>query len=267
MTEISSPTISTLPPRTLQDTVLERLARDIVRGRYAEGAYLPTEAVLAAEFAVGRSTVREVVRVLVSKAMLEVRPRNGTRVRPRAQWRQLDRDLVRWTFAEGPDPALLHDLIEVRRIVEPEAAALAAERAVAADLLAMESAFRAMEAALPDDLSACVAADVAFHSALLYATGNTVLKEFETMIEAALGAAFQLSTTSVISYTRTLAAHWAVYDAVRCRAPEAARSAMLDLLTVAQEDIRKSTGGTERRHEMSPNSGAKEGLATPETGH
>ena len=259
--------ISPLPPRTLQDTVLERLGRDIVKGRYGEGTFLPTEAELAAEFSVGRSTVREVVRVLVSKAMLEVRPRNGTRVRPRTEWRQLDRDLVRWTFAEGPDPALLNDLIEVRRIVEPEAAALAAERAGAADLLAMESAYRAMEAALPGDLSACVAADVAFHSALLCATGNTVLKEFETMIEAALGAAFQLSTTSVQSYTRTLSAHWAVYDAVRCRAPEAARAAMLDLLTVAREDIRKSTGGKERSPELPPQAVSTAGFPGLETGH
>lgn len=254
MTEIGLPNVGTLPTRTLQDTVLERLARDIVKGRHAEGTYLPTEAELAVAFGVGRSTVREVVRVLVSKAMLEVRPRNGTRVRPRSQWRQLDPDLVRWTFSEGPDPALLHDLIEVRRIVEPAAAALAAERAGAADLLAMESAFRAMEAALPGDLSACVTADVAFHAALLCATGNTILKEFETMIEAALGAAFHLSTTSVQSYTRTLSAHWAVYDAVRCRAPEAARSAMMQLLDVAREDIRNSTVGTGRNPEMAQKS-------------
>jgi GntR family galactonate operon transcriptional repressor len=266
MMERGSHTTGAAVPRTLQDAVLERLARDIVKGRYGEATLLPTEAELAAEFAVGRSTVREVVRVLVSKAMLEVRPRNGTRVRPRAQWRQLDPDLVRWTFAEGPDPALLHDLIEVRRIVEPEAAALAAERAVASDLLAMEKAYRAMEAALPGDLSACVAADVAFHSALLCATGNTVLKEFEAMIEAALGAAFLLSTTSVQSYTRTLAAHWAVYDAVRCRMPEAARSAMLDLLTVAQEDIRKSTGGKERSPEMTPQAVSKLDPAALNTG-
>lgn len=245
MTLDASPESGPLPARTLQDTVLERLARDIVKGRFAEGALLPTEADLAAEFAVGRSTVREAVRVLVSKAMLEVRPRNGTRVRPRSQWRQLDRDLVRWTFAEGPDPALLRDLMEVRRIVEPAAAELAAARAVAADLLALETAYRAMEAALPDDLPACVAADIAFHTALLGATGNAILKEFETMIEAALGAAFQLSTTSVQSYTRTLSAHWAVYDAIRCRSPQTARAALLDLLTVAQDDIRTSIGARE----------------------
>jgi GntR family transcriptional regulator, galactonate operon transcriptional repressor len=236
------PDIGSHRPRTLQDRVLERLGRDIVRGRYAEGVFLPTEADLAREFSVGRSTLREVVRVLVSKGMLEVQTRTGTRVRPRSEWRKLDRDVVGWTFAEGPDPALLRDLIEVRRIVEPEAADLAARRAGAADLLQLERAYRAMEAALPHDLTACVAADVAFHTALLNATGNVVLKEFETMVEAALGAAFQLSTMSVQSYSRTLAAHWAVYDAVRCRAPTVAREAMLDLLSIAQEDIRSSTG-------------------------
>jgi DNA-binding FadR family transcriptional regulator len=259
------------PARTLQDTVLERLARDIVRGRYGEGATLPTEADLAQEFAVGRSTVREAVRVLVSKGMIEVRPRNGTRVRLRSDWRQLDPDLVRWTFAEGPDPGLLHDLIEVRRIVEPEAAALAARRAGAADLLAIEQAFRAMEAAHPGDLGACVAADVAYHAALLRATGNSVLREFETMIEAALSAAFRLSTSWAQTYSRTLVAHWSVYDAIRCRAPDAARAAMLDLLDVAQDDIRHGTGKAGRGPQQAqpgtdlPPLAARPGPPAPET--
>lgn len=229
--------------RTLQESVLEQLAREIVAGRYPEGAHLPTEAALAQAFGVGRSTLREAVRVLVSKGMLEVSPRNGTRVRPRADWRRLDSDLLRWTFELAPDPVLLNDLIEARRIVEPEAAALAAERACAADLVALEQAFLAMQAALPKDMAACVAADVAFHTALLSATGNSVLREFEAMIAAALDRAFRLSTTAaVVTYERTLSAHRAVYEAVRSRDPTAARRAMLELLAVAEDDIRKTTG-------------------------
>lgn len=154
-----------------------------------EAANMPTEAELAREVAVRRSTVREVVRVLVSKGMLEVRPRNGTRVCPRSQWRQLDRDLVRWTFAEGPDPSLLRDLIEMRRIVEPGSAALAAS-----DLLTLETAYHAMEAALPHDIRACVAADVAS-----YGAASAGPAERRMRAQATLAAATDASRMSIAS--------------------------------------------------------------------
>jgi DNA-binding FadR family transcriptional regulator len=209
-----------------------------VRGRYRPGELLPVEAELSAALAVGRSSLREAVRVLVDKGMLEVKPRIGTRVTPRTAWRRLDPDVIRWSLRGGPDPGFFAALIEARRIFEPAAAALAAERATAKHLAAIEAAYLGMEAAIPDQLDACVEQDLAFHRAVLAAADNPVLLEFEAIIDAALSAAFRLSTSLSTSYKNTLDAHRVVLEAIRMRDAERARAAMLGLLEVAEDDLR-----------------------------
>lgn len=223
--------------RTLHRTVLDTLATDIISGHYPTGEALPTEAELCKSLSVGRSTVREAIRVLVDKGMLEVRTRNGTRVRPRQDWRRLDADLIRWTFGFGPDPALFADLIEARRIFEPAAAALAAERANARNLAQIEESFLAMARNILRDLEQGVEADIGFHTAILAASANSVLMEFETVIDTALRAAFRYSAQSTHSHQEMLECHRAVYEAIRLRQPDVARIAMLDLLNLAEQDL------------------------------
>jgi DNA-binding FadR family transcriptional regulator len=221
----------------LHRAVVDRLALDIVRGRHRAGALLPVEADLSAALEVGRSSLREAVRVLVDKGMLEVKPRIGTRVTARGAWRRLDPDVIRWTLSAGPDPEFFSALIEARRIFEPAAAELAAKRATAGQVAAIEAAFLGMAAAIPHQLDTCVAHDLAFHRAVLAASGNPVLLEFEAIIDAALSAAFRLSTSLSDSYESTLDAHRVVLDAIRLRDAARARAAMLGLLQVAERDL------------------------------
>lgn len=227
----------------LHRQVVDQIAMQIVKGDYPAGGFLPVEADLCEKLGVGRSSVREAMRVLTDKGMVDVRTRSGARVLDRNSWRRLDPDMVRWTVDSGADREFLVDLVEARRIFEPAAAALAAERATGADLASIEAALEAMEAALSrvdhhGDLEASVDADVAFHKAILAGTGNAVLGEFEAIIEAALRAAFKLSTELARSYELTIAAHREVYEAIRLRDGERARTAMDDLLRVAAEDLR-----------------------------
>ncbi len=233
----SNATAPSVRLRTLHRTVLDTLAANIISGGYPIGEAIPTEAELCKSLAVGRSTLREAIRVLVDKGMLEVRTRNGTRVRPRQDWRRLDADLIRWTFGFGPDHALFADLIEARRIFEPAAAALAAERANARNLAQIEECYLAMARDLPSDLEQGVEADIGFHTAILAASGNSVLMEFETVIDTALRAAFRYSARSTHSTEKTLDCHRAVYEAIRLRQPNVAREAMLDLLSLAEHDL------------------------------
>jgi len=233
----SLPARAPLRKGRLHRAVVDGLALEIVRGKYPPEAPLPVEAELASALAVGRSSLREAVRVLVDKGMLEVKPRIGTRVTPRTAWRRLDPDVIRWTLAAGPDPGFFAALIEARRIFEPAAAELAARRATAKDLAAIEAAFLGMEAAIPDQLDACVEHDLAFHRAVLAASSNPVLLEFEAIIDAALSAAFRLSTSLSNSYKNTLDAHRVVLEAIRARDAPGARSAMLGLLEVAEDDL------------------------------
>lgn len=229
----------------LHRQVVEQIATQIIKGDYPAGSFLPVEADLCEKLGIGRSSVREAMRVLTDKGMVEVRPRSGARVLDRASWRRLDPDMVRWTLDGGADREFLADLLEARRIFEPAAAALAAERATGADLAHIEAALVAMEVALSADgesrdIEACVDADVLFHNAILAGTGNVVLREFEAVIEAALRAAFKVSAELARSYDLTIAAHREVYEAIRLRDVARARAAMDKLLRVASEDLRLS---------------------------
>lgn len=226
--------------RGLHKIVVEALALDIIKGRYDVGSFLPVEAELAQGLGVGRSSVREAMRVLVDKGMIEVRTRIGARVTDPEHWRRLDPDVVRWSLAVGPNEKFFADLLEARRIVEPQAAALASRRATAAHLAAIEEALNAMSAAMPDDMEACVEADVAFHYAVLVASGNPVLQEFEIIIDAALRVAFALSASLAQSYALTIASHHDVFEAIRMREPGRAQAAMSKLLDVAAQDLRLS---------------------------
>lgn len=227
----------------LHRQIVEQIAMQIIKGVYPAGSFLPVEAELCEILGVGRSSVREAMRVLTDKGMVDVRTRSGARVLDRGAWRRLDPDMVRWTLDRGADRQLFADLVEARRIFEPAAAALAAGRATGADLASIEAALVAMEAALSEDgerrdIEACVDADVLFHKAILAGTGNPVLGEFEAIIEAALRAAFKVSTELARSYELTIAAHREVYEAIRLRHADRARAAMDDLLRVASEDLR-----------------------------
>lgn len=228
----------TTRPARLHNAVVEQLAQRIVGGYYKPGDVLPNEADLCAELMVGRSSIREAVRVLADKGLLSVRPRIGTRVLPPSAWKRLDSDLIRWSAQGKPDPAFLSALLEARRIFEPAAAELAARRATAKDLAAIEAGYVGMvEASRQNDLVAGVEADIAFHRALLKGTGNPILAEFESIIEAALRSAFRYTTEASSAYNKTLDAHGDVLDAVRMRDTERARQTMRSLLDVAEADL------------------------------
>lgn len=245
MTAHSANSTKTGAPKTrggLHRKVVDHLAMQIIGGEFVAGQSLPVEADLCEAMGVGRSSVREAMRVLADKGMVDVRPRTGARVLDRASWRRLDPDLIGWMLKAGADREFLADLVEARRIVEPAAAALAAQRATGADLARIDAALDAMRRAMPEsgntlDVIAAVEADVAFHKAVLTASGNSVLEEFEIIIDAALRAAFRLSAEMSRSFAPTISAHVRVYESIRMRDAVEAQSAMSDLLNMAAKDL------------------------------
>jgi DNA-binding FadR family transcriptional regulator len=218
--------------------VVRELAQRIFSGTFPPGEALPNEARLCADLAVSRTALREAVRVLGAKGLVESRPRTGTRVRPREEWNLLDLEVLDWHDGMAPDPDFVRSLLEARRILEPAAAELAAERATGRDIARMEAALEGMTAALPRDIEACCRADLDFHAALLEASHNLVFRQLIATISAALMSGFRLSTHLATSYEKTLAAHGEVLERIRLRDPAGARAAMLDLLGVAFDDLR-----------------------------
>jgi DNA-binding FadR family transcriptional regulator len=223
--------------RFKSEHVVEALGRRIVCGELAAGDTLPTEAELAQKMHLSRPSLREGLRALALKGLLEARTRRGTTVNPKEHWNVLDPDVLRWLAAAPPDPAFFMDLLDVRVIFEPAAARIAASRASPDQILAIETAFRAMAGALPDDVEGCCRHDLAFHELIIAATGNRLLIRFADAIRTALLAAFRLSSNARESYQNSLAEHWAVAAAIRRRAPDDAERAMRDLLAGTARDL------------------------------
>ncbi|KFC63745.1 GntR domain protein (Modular protein) [Bosea sp. LC85] len=227
------------------------LGAAIVRGEIAPGTVLPPEHELEAHYRVGRSVVREAMKTLAAKGLVSVRPRHGTHVRPAQDWMLLDSDVLGWVrIGGGLDRSLLLALEETRAIIEPAAAALAAQRATPEDVWRIKAALAAMDAGQFDP-QAAIAADKAFHLAILEATHNPVLRSFRGAIDAILSAIFDIT---VGVFTGNLPNHAAVARAIEARNAKQAREAMEVLLgytyghllsdgAITPPDLKKSTLG------------------------
>ncbi len=221
----------------IHDSVVSAIGRWILGGVYGPADLLPREDDLAEKLGVSRTSVREAVKVLSAKGLLQARPRVGIRVRSRDDWNLLDPLVLSWHPDVGRDAALITSLIEARRIIEPAAAALAAVRATGADLARIEQAYLGMERNVRTDLEACCEADLRFHASLIAASHNVVLKGLTGTIEAALRATFTVTNRLMTAQSRALAAHRAVFECVRMRDADGARAATIDLLGVAAHDL------------------------------
>ncbi|MGH7044347.1 MAG: FadR/GntR family transcriptional regulator [Acetobacteraceae bacterium] len=225
---ISFPSADLLPlKRNLREQLVEQLGGDIVSGRLQPGEALPNEEVLLNRYDVSRTVLREALHVLSGKGLLDARPRRGTIVRPRSEWSQLDPEILGWRHAatEVGGQSLDH-LMELRRIIEPAAAALAAKRATAEDRAAMTGAYRAMEKA-GRDVTDFVDADVRFHVACLGAARNEFLLPVAHVIRASLVASMRITNRDgETNRTVSLPLHKAVLDAILSRDAASARDAM-----------------------------------------
>lgn len=229
---------------------LDTLGRRIVGGVYAEGETLPIETELMEDLGVSRTTLREVIRTLIAFGLVEVRPRSGTRVRPRNYWHQLSRDVMRWMMPlEGFNVELMGAIDEAREIFEPAAAAMAAERASRSAVTTIRIAYDKMElAATKGDAMAAVYADREFHLAILQSTGNSILEAFDTAIDAILGQLFRYSIEMHMeNFRNNLANHCRVLEAIERKDPAAARQAMLETIwytrsCLSDHNLTKSLG-------------------------
>ncbi|WND38780.1 FCD domain-containing protein [Streptomyces sp. BB1-1-1] len=220
--------------RGVHGQVVHKLGARIVGGEIAEGEILDIGA-LGAELDVSLTVMREALKVLAGKGLTDARQKRGTFVRERTHWNLLDADVIRWRMETGDGGQLLRDLSDVRSIVEPAAAHRAALHRTAADLAALEAALEAMGRTRTDP-TAAAEADVAFHRALLAATGNELLRRMDMLLEPGLRERDRMVHAHADA-DDPVPSHRAVLDAIRDRAPTRAESAMLDLLAKAAEDL------------------------------
>jgi GntR family transcriptional repressor for pyruvate dehydrogenase complex len=223
----------------LHRTLLEALVADIVRGTLAEGARLPTEAGLAQRFGVSRGVAREGLRSLEERGLVTVKHGSGASVRPATEWDMFNPDVIAAVLSSDRGPQLLGDYLECRRLLEIEAAGLAAERATRAHLVALTDALDAMTAAAvqtpagPSAEDRFHAADVAFHRAVIHATGNRALGSMTEPVHRALAAARRPLARPDLRLERSLPEHRRILGAIADGDAGAAREPMrAHLLTV-----------------------------------
>lgn len=205
-------------------------------GYYAVGASLPPEPILCEEFGVSRTVVREAIKSLVAKGLLSTGPKVGTRVMPDAHWNWFDPDVVAWQASCGLTPAFLKDLQELRRLVEPAAVRLAAERATPEDIAHIEAAYAGMKLAVEEG-GDYVTYDLRFHEGLLQASHNRMLVQMSKALNALLRTSFEISTRIKDGTKNSLPLHRAVLNAVIARNPAKAERAVMVLIEGARQDI------------------------------
>jgi DNA-binding FadR family transcriptional regulator len=231
---------SSLPRLGLHHEIAGRIGFLIAQGRIKPGVVLPNEAALGTEFGVSRTALREAIKVLASKGLVEVRRKTGTRVRQHAEWNMLDPEVLSWLFSGNGIPAGMPDLLEVRKVVEPAAARMAALRATAEDVAEIREAFSGMERAT-NDLSSSVESDLQFHLAVLEATHNVFIRPFGALIQAALRASFRLTNSNNVLYRRSLTLHRAVVESIESGNGDESETAMLAVLGQTSKDIATQT--------------------------
>ncbi|HEY7512088.1 MAG TPA: FCD domain-containing protein, partial [Vicinamibacteria bacterium] len=192
----------------------------------------------------------EAIKVLAAKGLVESRPKTGTRVRPRQSWNLLDPDVLAWQREGAPPAPFLRKLTEVRLIVEPAAAELAAQRATAKEVSGLEAAFRAMEAALDGrapDYEAFDQADMRFHRAILEGCHNDVLEQMSGVVFGALLVSFRATSRLPGSARRSMPKHRAILEAIRAREGRRASRAMKGLVHSTAHDIDATVKGSPGR--------------------
>ncbi len=224
--------------RNAHGRTLDRLGEAIVAGRYAPGSAVPTETALCTEFGVSRTVVREAIKSLVAKGLLSTGPKVGTRVRPADEWNGFDAEVVAWHSRSGLMRGLLRDLQDLRAVVEPAAARLAAERATPHDVAVLTAACAAMQAAI-DDGDDPVEHLLAFHQALLHASGNRLLMQMAPALGPLLRTSWALSSVRREAPEPWLRGHRAVLDAVVAKSPLKAERAVERLIAPAQAAVQE----------------------------
>ena len=222
--------------KNVHGNTVDHIGEAIVAGRYGVGASIPPEPVLCLELGVSRTVVREAVKSLIAKGLMTTGPKVGTRVLSEEHWNWFDPDVIIWQSKAGLTPEFLRDLQDLRRVVEPAAMRLTAERATAKDIAEVEVAYAGMKRAVVDG-GDYVTFDLRFHQGLLRACGNRMLVQMSKALGALLRTSFEISTRRKDGPRNSLPLHREVLDAVIAHDPDRAEKAIRVLIDGARTDI------------------------------
>jgi DNA-binding FadR family transcriptional regulator len=229
--------VKKLKARGLHELVIDEIGTRVLSGEFVPGSPLPAEMALCESLGVSRTALREALRVLASKGLVEPRRKIGTVVRPMTDWNFLDADVLSWRL-DGRDPErVIDELYELRLLIEPMAASLAARHATKADLQILRAAYKEMREA-GDDGERIAAPDLKFHQAIIAASGNRLFSSLAKVVRAALAVNFELVREAPSGHPSSMPAHKKVLDAIAAQSPAAAKLAMQKLIEHSQQEAK-----------------------------
>jgi DNA-binding FadR family transcriptional regulator len=220
-------------------STVNRLGAWIVQGSVLPGQSLKVEAALGEEFGVSRTVIREAIKTLVAKGMLEVGPKVGTRVLPVRSWNLFDPQVLGWLAEKGLSQSFAKDLLDLRRTIEPMAVRWACDRASAEQIADIQAAYEVLEASVTD-LGDYNHADQRFHEAVLAASHNQFIEQMLPALGALLAISFEVSSAVPGELGRTLPLHKALADAIASRDSARGVWACMSLIENADEVISRS---------------------------
>lgn len=236
MIDVSMTSFRSLSERAISshDQVARVLGMEILAGKHVVGGNLPNEADLLARFQISRTVLREVLKTLSAKGLLAAKARVGTRVTQPVHWNFFDAEVLSWKVAIGLDDAFRRDMAEIRRLIEPRAAALAAERREGEAITAIRAALDRMRI-VDQDAMRFAQADLDFHLAIGAASGNALMRSIASVIETALAASFSpiAPREHPELHAETVAKHEAILNAIAAGDTAAASAAMLGVINDA----------------------------------
>ena len=233
--------------RKLYQYVVEELGLRIAKGEFQPGDTLPNEDALCRQFDVSRGVLREATKVLSEKGLIKSRPKTGTRILPRRDWNVFDPDVLSWTYTTGDTFEFLRNITEIRRVVEAEAARMAAMRATEEDLAPIRQAYREMEDMVDDEggfsAESFIQLDLQFHTAILDACHNELMAQLGRIMRQALLTGRQIDRPTTGDRQTSLQSHMAITEAIAEHDPERA-------YTAAQGHIDQVWGEIQKRRDQ-----------------
>lgn len=233
-------------PASLAKAVTAELVGWIVRGVHPPGSPLPPEPALCETFGVSRTVVREAVKILEEKGLVQVRQGTGTIVTPSTKWNMLDELVLSATIAEDDGLAVLDDLVVTRRLLESDMANVAARRADQETLDRLLALVARMDE-LVNDRVTYEEQDRAFHDAIMQASGNRIARAVVQALQSqVIHTARYVGRSDRSLCVASNRSHRRIYERIAAHDPDGAAEAMFTHITDAWL-VRRSGRGNPAR--------------------
>ena len=230
---------SSLQRQNLSEQVVRQIGLSLMRNDFKPGDALLSEPELSLQFNISRPVLREALKMLGAKGLIESRPKTGTRVRPRADWNLLDPDVIAWQYEIGFDRSFLQAVCEIRLMFEPMTAGFAAVRATPEEVAWIEHRCQRLQDAV-DSIELYIPADLQFHTAICSAAHNELLQKIMTTLDTPLRASRVITSQLPGANQIAMPLHWAITKAIRNRDEQTAEMAMRKLIILTTEDIQRA---------------------------